>query len=174
MFRRNPRQRDPRPLASGLERRQVRPAHAAALARLLTEAPDRELVHFNPRVLGAQLGLNERATLRLLAALEEGLVTLNWELRCPACGASTHRGDSLTALHGEETCGACHGRFAPHLDGEVRVTFSVHARVRALGQGADDPAYRAEVDAWRGSGSWSLDLRDAHAQGMRHKPAHVA
>lgn len=148
MFRRNPRQRDPRPLAAGLERRQVRPAHAAALARFLTDAPDRELVRFNPRVLGAQLGLDERATLRLLlAALEEGLVTLNWELRCPACGATNHRGDSLTALHGEETCGACQGRFAPHLDGEVHVTFSVHGRVRALGRGADAPDYRAEVDA---------------------------
>lgn len=28
--------------------------------------------------------------------------------------------------------------------------------------------------AWRGSGSWSLDLRDAHAQGMRHEPARIA
>ncbi|HMQ31843.1 MAG TPA: DUF5939 domain-containing protein [Chloroflexaceae bacterium] len=100
------------------------------------------------RALGAQLGLDERATLRLLlAALEEGLVTLNWELRCPACGATNHRGDSLIALHGEARCGACHGRFAPQLDGEVHVTFSVHGRVRALGRGADAPVYRAEVDA---------------------------
>lgn len=148
MFRRNPRQNDPRPLAASLERRQVRPTHAAALARFLTEAPDRELVRFNPRALGAQLGLDERATLRLLlAALEEGLVTLNWEVCCPACGARNHRGDSLTALHGEETCGACQAHFAPHLDGEVHVTFSVDGRVRTLGRDADDPAYRAEVDA---------------------------
>lgn len=148
MFRRNPRQNEPRPLAAGLERRQVRPPLAAALARFLTEAPDRELVRFNPRALGAQLGLDERATLRLLlAAFEEGLVTLNWEVRCPLCGTSNHRGDSLTALHGEEMCGACHGSFAPHLDAEVRVTFSVHGRVRALGRNADAPDYRAEVDA---------------------------
>jgi class 3 adenylate cyclase len=148
MFRRALRQSDPRRLAASLERRQVRPAHAAALARFLSAAPDRELVRFNPRALGEQLGLDERATLRLLlAALEEGLVTLNWEVRCPSCGATNHRGDSLTALHREESCGACHGRFAPHLDEEIFVTFSVHGRLRALGREAGDGGHRAAVDA---------------------------
>jgi hypothetical protein len=89
MFRWLPRQGDPRAIAASLERRQVSPPLAAALARFLTEAPDRELVHLNPRALAEQLGLDERATLRLLlTALEEGLVTLNWELRCPACGTT--------------------------------------------------------------------------------------
>jgi class 3 adenylate cyclase len=147
MFRRSPRQSDPRAIAAGLERRQVSPALAAALAGLLAGAPARELHHFNPRALAEQLGLDERAALRLLlAALEEGLVTLNWEVRCPACGAIGHRGDSLAALHASEVCGACRGQFRPHLDNEVRVTFSVHERLRALGRAADDPAYRATVD----------------------------
>jgi class 3 adenylate cyclase len=74
-------------------------------------------------------------------------VTLNWEVRCPACGAIGHRGDSLTALHASEVCGACQTQFLPQLDAEVRVTFTAHERVRALGREADDPAYRAEADA---------------------------
>jgi class 3 adenylate cyclase len=148
MFRWLPRQGDPRAIAASLERRQVSPPLAAALARFLTQAPDRELVHFNPRALAEQLGLDERATLRLLlTALEEGLVTLNWELRCPACGAINHRGASLTALHASEACGACGAQFSPQLDAEVRVTFSVHERLRALGRSADDPAHRAALDA---------------------------
>lgn len=148
MLRRLLRQGNPRAIAASLERRQVSPALAAALAGFLTQAPDRELVQLNPRALAEQLGLDERATLRLLlTALEEGLVTLNWEVRCPACGATNHRGDSLTALHASETCGACGAQFSPQLDAEVRVTFSVHERVRALGRSADDPAHRAALDA---------------------------
>jgi class 3 adenylate cyclase len=147
MFRQTTGQRDPSAIAANLERRQVSLPLASALARFLVQAPARALIHFNPRALAEQLDLNERATLRLLlAALEEGVVILNWEVRCPACGTINHRGDTLADLHGAETCSACTTHFALRLDAEVRVTFSVHERVRTLGQDADDAIYRAEVD----------------------------
>jgi len=148
MFHQTTSQCDLYAIAINLERRQVSPSLAAALARFLVQAPNHSLVRFNPRILTAQLDLNERATLRLLlAALEAGLVTLNWEVRCPACGAINHCGNTLTVLHGAEICSACSTHFAPHLDAEVYVTFSVHERVRTLGRDADDAIYRAEVDA---------------------------
>lgn len=141
------RRDDPRRISAGLERRGVSPTTAQALARWLLRAPERQLFHCNPRALAEELGLDERATLRLLlAALEEGLVTLNWDVRCAFCGAVGHRGESLAGLHATETCGVCQSRFAPQLDVEVRVTFSVHERVRPLGPQADDPAFRAALD----------------------------
>jgi class 3 adenylate cyclase len=117
------------------------------LAAYLSEAQPREVYHVNPRYIAAQLKLDERATLRtLVAALYEGLVTLHWDVRCPACGnLDGHTG--LGELRHESECSVCHAHFGPRLDGEVRVTFSVHQRFRSLYTDANDRDFRVETDA---------------------------
>lgn len=130
-----------------LEAHQVAPELRDRLADFLEYAPDRELFRLNPRVLAERLRATERTTLRLLlAALYEGLVTLHWEVRCPVCGAVDHRLHGLNELRHDAECPACHSQFAPRLDDEVRVSFSVHQRLRTVPPTADDPQYREQND----------------------------
>ncbi len=132
---------------AGLERYGIAPDVRTRFAAFLQTAPDREVFHFNPRLLVARLGLDERAVLKhLLDALYEGIVTLHWEIRCPVCGSIDHRGTSLNQLHHQFKCPVCSSVSSPRLDDEVRVTFSPHSRLRPLPPSADDPAFRAETD----------------------------
>ncbi len=137
--------------ADSLEKHGVAADIRARLAAYLEQAPAREVYHVNPRHLAERLGLDERAALKLLvAALYEGLVSLHWDVRCPACGGSNDH-SALHELRHELQCAMCQGRFAPRLDGEVRVTFSVHPRFRSLYADADDPDFRAGIDARLGA-----------------------
>jgi class 3 adenylate cyclase len=43
-------------------------------------------------------------------------------------------------------CFLCGFQFAPHLDHEVRITFSLHERFRNLSPAADDPDHRNQID----------------------------
>ncbi len=131
----------------GLEQYGIAPGVRVRFAAFLQDAPDRALFHFNPRALAEKLGLDERNTLKLLlAALYEGIVTLHWEIRCPACGLVDHRSTSLSQLHHQFQCPVCQTVSSPRLDDEVRVTFSPHGRLRSLPPSADDHPFRAEVD----------------------------
>ena len=126
-------------------------AQAHALADFFERAEPRELARVNPRLVAERIGLAEREALRLLvAALHAGVVKLHWEVRCPTCGSSNHRGDSLAGLHHTEECAACKMHFTSRLDDEVRVSFSLHERLRGRAP-ADDPAHRAAVEARLGA-----------------------
>ena len=116
-------------------------------AAWLETAANRELFHVNPRYLANKLGLDERAVLKLLvAALYEGVVTLHWDVRCPVCGMLNNN-DTLSGLKHNMECVMCHARFAPHFDEEVRVTFTLHPRLRSLPPSANDKAFREEIDS---------------------------
>jgi class 3 adenylate cyclase len=124
---------------------------AHALADFFERADPRELARVNPRLVAERLGLAEREALRLLVtALHAGVVNLHWEVRCPGCGSSNHRGDSLAGLHHNEECGVCQMRFNSRFDEEVRVSFSLHERLRGRAA-ADDPEHRSAVEARLGA-----------------------
>jgi class 3 adenylate cyclase len=127
---------------------QGRPAEqGAALAAFFAQADPSELLRLNPRRIAEQLRLAERTTLRLLvAALYAGLVDLHWDVRCPICGAINHRGDSIAGLHHDDQCANCRARFAVRLDDEVRVSFSLAARLHPR-PARDDAERRAATDA---------------------------
>jgi class 3 adenylate cyclase len=128
---------------------------AAAREKLvffLENAPDRELYHLNPRYFMERQETEERETMRLLlAAVHEGLMTLHWDVRCPACGQPDQRAASLADLHATLECPACHNRYEPALDNEVRVTFSLHPRLRRLAPAADDLPFRQAIEARLGA-----------------------
>jgi class 3 adenylate cyclase len=141
-----------RSAVAALERYGIASDLRARFAAFLQDAPDREVFHFNPRALAERLGLDERAALKLLLdALYEGVVTLHWEIRCPACGSIDHRNTSLNQLHHQFQCPVCQTVSSPRLDDEVRITFSPHPRLRPLPPMSDDFAFRAEVDRRFGS-----------------------
>ncbi len=132
--------------AAELDRQGVAADVREKFADYLDKAQPREVYHVNPRYLAKRLGLPERETLRLVVmALYAGLVTLHWDVRCPACGSYNDH-DRLNDLHREIQCTVCRVKFAPKLDDEVRVTFSVHPRFRSLYTDANDKQFRAEVD----------------------------
>jgi class 3 adenylate cyclase len=130
-----------------LQQRGVSRELTAALAEFYTHADDRELYHLNPRVPAERMQLGLRATLRvLIEALYVGLVDLHWDVRCPVCGAVDPRKRNLNELQHDHVCEICTARFAARIDDEVRVTFSLHERLRGRPL-VDDQAFRNEVDA---------------------------
>jgi class 3 adenylate cyclase len=149
LFSRRPSLRD---AVANLETHAIPADLQDRFAHFLEQARPQELFHLNPRYLAEQLRVNERQTLKLLlAGLHEGIVALHWEVRCPMCNAVDHRSTSLEHLHHDAECDNCHSQFAPHLDDEVRITFSLHERIRTLPPEADDPTFRVEVEARLGS-----------------------
>jgi class 3 adenylate cyclase len=143
MFSRRP---DIRQAVAALARYNIPDIQREVLTDFLLQATDRELFHLNPRYLAEKLQIDERSTLRLLLlAMNEGLFTLHWDVRCPMCGSVNHRGDSLTALHHDDNCGVCRASFAPRLDDEVQVTFTPHERLRPLSPNAEDALFRSEI-----------------------------
>lgn len=144
LFTRRP---DIRTVAATLEQHTIGPALQTGLADFLSTAEERELFHFNPRYLGERLALAERPTLKLLlAALYEGIVKLHWDVRCPVCTTLDHRHAELGQLHRDTVCPMCHAHYDPQLDQEVRVTFSVHERLRPLAESANDKPFRLAID----------------------------
>jgi class 3 adenylate cyclase len=117
------------------------------LTVILDEQSDRELFRANPRLLAAHLQLSEATALQvLLMALHEGIVTLNWEVQCPACGGIDPAHHHLNELRSLHTCPACRTIHETDADDNVRVTFTVDERVRKLTSSADDPNFRAKMD----------------------------
>lgn len=132
---------------AALGEHEVAPELAARLADHFAAAEARGLTYINPHLIGERLGLGERETLRLLvAALYGGLVTLHWDVRCPVCGATDHRADSLAALRHEHQCPMCTAIKPSRLDDEVRVSFSLVDRLHPQ-PAVDDPAHRDAIDA---------------------------
>ena len=70
------------------------------LKTFLKTEDSRELYHANPRRIADRLQLKEQQTLRLLVfALKEGIVTLNWDIRCDRCGGVDFNVKGLGELH---------------------------------------------------------------------------
>jgi class 3 adenylate cyclase len=141
-------------------RRQVIADAIAALARygvasnlqekltaVFDEQPDRELYRTNPRLLAAHLQIPERQILQILvAALREGIVALNWEVECPACGGIDPAHQHLNELRSLHTCPACKTIHKTDADDNVRVTVTLDARLRKLKDTADDLPFRQRMD----------------------------
>ncbi|PZV15663.1 MAG: hypothetical protein DCF20_09765 [Pseudanabaena sp.] len=113
------------------------------------QSPDsRMLYHANPRLIAEQLQLTERETLKVLvAALKEGIVTLNWDIQCPVCQGIDFAATHLCELRTWHICSSCHHKHESDADEQVRVTFSIDERLRSLPKEANDLEFRSHVDA---------------------------
>lgn len=129
----------------------ITPEVLGRLKTFLQAKDSRELYHANPRRIADQLQLNEQQTLRLLVfALKEGIVTLNWDIRCAHCGGIDLSIKGLGELHTHHTCPGCRQAALTDADQAVRVTFSIDERLRQLDLSADDPEFRGKIDAQYG------------------------
>jgi class 3 adenylate cyclase len=147
-FRRKPA------IAAEIEKLAQYDVDAATRGRLgdwLTQAPAHEVLRANPRLIADRLQLDEPTTLRLLvAALAVGLVTLRWEIQCPACANVDGAACSLVDVRTQHTCPMCGNVHAVDADALVRVTFSIDERLRPLDATADVAAFRDQIDAQHG------------------------
>ncbi|HEY1015075.1 MAG TPA: DUF5939 domain-containing protein [Herpetosiphonaceae bacterium] len=130
-----------------LETYGVEPDLRQRLGDYLLGAPERELLRFNPAHLAARIGLPRRQGLVVLAAaLQAGLIDLNWEVQCPSCKAQSVAFGHLREAQTQYRCEGCRLDYAGHLDEEVQVTFSVSQRLRPLSLAADDEAWREQIN----------------------------
>jgi len=147
---------------AALERYSIKPEVQQRLRAFLQQSDRRELYHANPKRIAEKLQLSERETLRVLViALKEGILTLNWDIQCPACRGIDFKPKSLSDLRTNHLCTACDSVYATDADEQVRVTFSIDEKLRRLEKAFDDPAFRAKIDAEYGvvSGHQLLTLQ---------------
>lgn len=139
---------------------------AAAIERLVREAPDRELCRINVMAFAARHGLNEQRVISaFLHAARLGLFEMSWNVLCPSCSGVLDAGASLKTVRNQEYCAFCAAGYEPTLDETVEVTFTVSPRVRHIAPHAPDELSFHEYlrQLFFGSG---VDLPDDYLQRM--------
>jgi class 3 adenylate cyclase len=120
-------------------RQSADPDAAAAIEKLVREAPDHRLCRINALDFAAKSGIDtERAIAAFLHAARLGLFELSWNVLCPSCAGVLEESATLkTVVREEYHCAWCAADYAPTLDEIVEVTFTVSRRVRRIA--AHDP-----------------------------------
>jgi len=120
-------------------RQSADPETAAAIEKLVEDAPDHALCRVNVLDFAAKNGLDEeRAIAAFLHAARLGIFELSWNVLCPGCGGVLDASETLKSVNRDEYhCGWCAAGYAPTLDEIVEVTFTVSRRVRRIA--AHDP-----------------------------------
>ncbi|MBV1698256.1 MAG: adenylate/guanylate cyclase domain-containing protein [Hyphomicrobiales bacterium] len=121
----------------------------AAIERLVSEGPDRDLCRVNVLAFADRHGLDEEQTVAaFLHAARLGLFELSWNVLCPGCGGVLDAGATLKNVNRDEyDCRLCASGYKPTLDEMVEVTFTVSPRVRRIA--AHSPDTLAEVEYYR-------------------------
>ncbi|MDE1973883.1 MAG: adenylate/guanylate cyclase domain-containing protein, partial [Hyphomicrobiales bacterium] len=106
----------------------------AAIERLVSEGPDRDLCRVNVLAFADRHGLDEEQTVAaFLHAARLGLFELSWNVLCPGCGGVLDAGATLKNVNRDEyDCRLCASGYKPTLDEMVEVTFTVSPRVRRI------------------------------------------
>src|ERR1700722_335513 len=154
------------PLFSAL-RQSTEPKAAAAIERMVAEAPDLALNKINALALAAKEGLDEeRVIAALLHAARLGLFEMSWNVMCPGCGGVLDANTTLKTLNqAEYSCALCAVGYETTLDNMVEVTFTVSPRVRRIAAHTPDelpaPEYYRQI-FW----SSGIDLPEDYARMM--------
>jgi class 3 adenylate cyclase len=108
-------------------------ALANALAALIRERPDADLLRLRPFELAAALGHDRERVLRaMLQGVAAGLFDLRWAIICPSCRTASELADSLDEVKPEGHCHLCDLSFELELDRAVEATFAPHEAVRRV------------------------------------------
>lgn len=141
-------QRNPQTAVEALAARGMPPELRTKLLAFLTTAPDREVYRFNAYALAANLGLQRREMLTVLApTVLEGVFNLNWEVHCNHCHHQQPAFAALSSATAHHICGGCRGEFNATLDDQVRVTFSINDTLRTIAPlSNEDEEWRYAID----------------------------
>src|ERR1019366_4703101 len=115
------------------------PAVADALAALIDHGEDHELNRINVLGFSRRAGLDEeRVFSGFLHASRLGLLDLTWNVLCPGCSGVLDAHDTLKSLRPDDYhCGLCSCGYAPSVDEQGEVAFTVSPRIRRIA--AHDP-----------------------------------
>ncbi len=106
---------------------------ADRLSRLVSEAPDSDVLRMRPYALADAWGEERGATLAVfLRGVEAGLLELRWGLVCPSCLTSSDEVPSLGAIGEHARCNLCDISFEVDLDRAVEATFFPAPGVRSV------------------------------------------
>src|SRR5215469_8380183 len=130
-------------------RQSADPGAAAAIEKLVQDAPDRALTRVNVLDFAAKSGIEvESAIAAFLHAARLGIFELSWNVLCPGCGGVLDASTTLRSVnHSEYYCAMCASGYEPTLDEMVEVTFTVSRRVRRIA--AHDPDELPFVEYFR-------------------------
>src|ERR1700754_3516182 len=115
------------------------PAVADAIAELIKTGDDPALNRINVLDFSAHSSLDEEKVISgFLHASRLGLFDLSWNVLCPGCGGVLGAHDTLKSLRPDDYhCGLCACGYAPSVDEQVEVAFTVSPKVRRIA--AHDP-----------------------------------
>jgi class 3 adenylate cyclase len=109
------------------------PRLVAKLEALLVAPDEQAVLRMNPLAFARERGVEPAESLDLfLHAARIGLVTMDWHLLCPSCGAAVQSFASLRGVHSTIFCALCDLRSVANLDDYIQVSFTVAPTVRRL------------------------------------------
>jgi len=100
---------------------------AAALERLVRDAPDHRLTRINALDFAKREHLDEEHTIAMfLHAARIGICELSWNVLCPSCGGVLGANATLKSVRSSEYhCAFCEVVQEPTLDDMVEVSFTM-------------------------------------------------
>lgn len=107
------------------------------LSDYLSQTPEAWLQRVRPLVLARQWQADEGAVVAMfLAAHNQGLLRLRWEVLCPRCRNASDVPDNLADLLHSVHCSTCNVDFEQDFSANVELTFQPEAWLRPLPEGA--------------------------------------
>ena len=121
------------PALARLRDRGFRTEVVEQLDNYLREQPDPKVSEFRARELGDG---NEQPWINLcLAAVQEGLLGMEWRILCPYCRSNVQKLKTLSEVRANAHCSSCNISYESSFDANVEVIFSVHPAVRSVQNG---------------------------------------
>lgn len=103
---------------------------AGKLREYIVQGSPQELAKLRPLVLCKQLGTDSRETTdACLAAVDAGLLRMEWEVLCPTCRVAADTKTSLKELTTHTNCEACAVDFRSDLASAVEMVFRIHSDI---------------------------------------------
>ncbi len=99
---------------------------------LLINAAAQDLARIQPYALARRFGLPEQDVVEAcLLAVRIGLLTLHWDIICPACRLPTGAKDTLREIEQHANCSACQIKFDIEFSTSLELIFRAHPELRS-------------------------------------------
>jgi hypothetical protein len=117
-----------------LERvREWSPRLLAKFEALLGAPDDHAVLRMNPLAFARDKSVAPAEALELfLHAAKLGLLTMDWHLLCPRCGAAVESFASLRGVHSSFFCALCQINAYANLDDYIQVSFTIAPALRHI------------------------------------------